>query len=127
MAGFCPYRRQCTLHAQFISALELKARLGLFATTENLALPVEGERRFPQNRFEKGLEDSIAVGAVCHDEKAVAIAEANALMPPSVIVSAFEEDISIGRGVQSPTQSGTQFDRVVCGRGLRGERRKLVR
>ena len=69
-------------------------------------------------------EDPVAVGAVCHDEEAVAIAEAYALMPPSVIIFAFEESISIGRGVQSPTQTGTQFNRVVCVCGFRGERRK---
>jgi hypothetical protein len=40
------------------------------------ALPIEGERRFSQDRIENGPEDSVAVGAVCHDEDADAIAEA---------------------------------------------------
>jgi hypothetical protein len=73
-----------------------------------------GRTTFCPKSNRKGLEDSIAVGAVCHDEEAVAIAEAYALMPPSVIISAFEESTSMGRGVQSPTQTGTQFNRVVC-------------
>ena len=34
------------------------------------------ERRSAQNRIEKRLEDSVAVRAVCHDEEAVAFAEA---------------------------------------------------
>src|ERR1035437_4780221 len=48
-------------------------------------------------------------------------------MPPSVIVSAFEEGIAIWRGVEPPTQTGAQSDRVVCGGGLGSERRKLMR
>src|ERR1019366_909498 len=40
-------------------------------------------------------------------------------MPPSVVISSFEECISIGRGVESPTQTGAQLNRVVCAGGLR--------
>src|SRR5215471_18154281 len=79
-----------------------------------VALPVEWETGWTEQRINERLKDSLAIGTIGQDQDPVAIlAKAECKMPPSFVVTLLEEGLAVGRGVQSPADSIAQANAIV--------------
>src|SRR5208283_3706908 len=78
--------------------------------------PLDGRVSIVQQRLEQLLVDALAIGAIGHDQDAVAgLVEADRIVMPAFVVAFFEERLAVWRPVESPAETVAEANSFVLG------------